>query len=170
MSGNAEVVRANTPKNPEIVVRFSPEGVRAPFLLRCGALLVDYLLIVTFPAVFLVFGRLSGDDGARLLSGSWNTVGWLIGLLFAVTNIVVLPVFSGQSFGKIVTGIRVVALNGSAPLHKKMFLRQTLGYIVTGLSAGFGFLFSIFSNKGRALHDYIAGTVVIYADRNVRDR
>ena len=38
----------------------------------------------------------------------------------------------------------------------------------TAASLGIGFFISFLSSKGRALHDYVAGTVVIYADKRVR--
>jgi uncharacterized RDD family membrane protein YckC len=169
MSSNVEgAALAGGPRNPEIVVSFSPERVKAPFFLRCGALLVDYLLIIAFPAVCLLIGRLSGEDGARLLSSEWNTAGWLIAILIAATNLVVLPAFSSQSIGKIATGLRIVHFDGTPASVKAILLRQTFGYLLTLCSGGIGFLISVFSSKGRALQDYIAGTVVIYAERNVR--
>jgi uncharacterized RDD family membrane protein YckC len=35
-------------------------------------------------------------------------------------------------------------------------------------SLGLGFLMSVFSRKGRALHDYLSGTLVIYAQKRHR--
>ena len=155
-------------RNREIIVAFSPERVKAPFLLRCGALLVDYLLIVAFPVIFLLLGRLTGEDGTMLLNSEWHTAGWLIGIMFAATDLVVLPAFSGQSIGKIAAGLRIVRIDGTAVPTGTMVLRQTVGYFLTLASLGIGFIVSVFSTKGRALHDYLAGTVVIYADRKVR--
>lgn len=167
MSVKAEGVTP-TARNAEIIVGFVPENVRAPFLLRCGALIVDYLLVIGFPVIFLLLGRWSGDDGANLLSGSWAASGWLTGALFAVTNVLILPIISGQSIGKIAAGIRVVDIKGFAATHREMLVRQTLGYLLTIFSFGLGFLLSALSSKGRSLHDYIAGTMVIYADRRRR--
>jgi uncharacterized RDD family membrane protein YckC len=38
---------------------------------------------------------------------------------------------------------------------------------LTLLTLGLGFIFSAFNRKGRALHDYLAGTVVIFGRRRV---
>jgi uncharacterized RDD family membrane protein YckC len=169
MSSNVEgTAVAGAPRNREIVVSFSPERVKAPFFLRCGAFLIDYLLVIAFPVICLLTARFSGLDGARLLSSEWNTAGWLIALLVAVSDLVLLPAFSGQSVGKIVTGLRIVRIDGTAPSIRTIVLRQTVGYLLTLFSFGIGFLVSVFSSKGRALQDYLTGTVVIYADRNVR--
>ena len=170
MTVNADRVIPASPRNAEIIVGFSPEAVQAPFFLRCGALLLDYLLFIAFPVICLILARLSGDDGAKLLSSEWNTAGWMIGILFGIVNSIVLPVFSGQSLGKIATGLRIVAINGTAASHRALALRQTFGYLLTILSLGLGFLLSVFSSKGRALHDYVASTVVIYAKRSVRTK
>jgi len=169
MSAKTELpAAAERPIDREIIVGFSPENVKAPLFLRCGALMLDYLLVVAFPVIFLLLGRINGYDGAKLLISSWSVGGWLIGILFAATNFIVLPVFSGQSIGKIAAGLRIVKLDGTPVGTGHMVLRQTAGYILTLLSAGIGFFISVFSEKGRALHDYMAGTVVIYAERNIR--
>jgi uncharacterized RDD family membrane protein YckC len=169
MSSNVEgTALAGAPRRREIIVSFSPERVKAPFFLRCGALLLDYLLIVAFPVLFLLIGRFTGADGTRLLTSEWNTIGWLIAILLAATNLVALPAFTGQSLGKIAAGLRIVGLDGTTAPAAKIVFRQTVGYLLTLISLGAGFLVSVFSNKGRALHDYLAGTVIIYAERNVR--
>ena len=152
----------------EIVEGFSPEAVRAPFLLRCGAVAIDYILVIGIPVIGLLMSRFAGNDGARLLNDWLNNAGWLIAFLVGVSNIVVLPVFSGQSLGKIVTGLRTVNMDGTAPSLGQMALRQTAGYLLTFATLGFGFLIACLNTKGRAIHDYLAGTMVIYADRRVR--
>jgi uncharacterized RDD family membrane protein YckC len=169
MVSNADgIAGPDVPRNREIIVAFAPEQVKAPFFLRCGALLLDYVLIVAFPVVCLLLGRVSGDDGAKLLNGDWNSAGWLIAILFAVADLVLLPAFSGQSIGKIAAGLRIVKLDGTPASTGTILLRQTVGYLITLLTGGIGFMISVFSSKGRALHDYLTGTVVIYAERNVR--
>ena len=152
----------------EVIVGFSPEAVKAPFLLRCGALIIDYIIIVAIPVIGLLLGRYSGSDGSKLLSEGLGSASWLIAILVAFTNLIFLPMFSGQTVGKIVTGLRIVRIDGSAPTIGSVAFRQTGGYLLTLASAGIGFFISLFSSKGRALHDYLAGTVVIYANRKVR--
>jgi len=161
----AEIKR---PGRREIIVEFKPEAVRAPFLLRVGALTIDYILVVAIPVIGLLMSRFSGNDGAKLLNEGWSSAAWLVALLVGLMNIVLLPMFSGQTFGKIVTGLRIVRIDGTAPSIRAIFLRQTVGYLLTFFSLGLGFFLSFFSRKGRALHDYLSGTMVIYADRRVR--
>jgi len=149
----------------QVIVNFDAEGVKAPFVLRCGALLVDYIVVVAVPVLLLLIGRMMGNDGSKLLGGPLNSMGWLIAVLLGATNCVILPAVSGQSIGKALTGIRIVTIKGE-PVHFNHLLRRNvLGYLLTALTAFLGFILAAFTKKGRALHDYIAGTVVIYAQK-----
>ena len=152
----------------EVIVGFSAEAVRAPFLLRCGALTIDYILLVAIPVIGLLLSRFAGNDGARLLNDGLNNAGWMIAVLVGLSNIVLVPMFSGQTLGKIVTGLRIVNIDGTAPRLGAVALRQTVGYFLTLATLGLGFVVACSNKKGRALHDYIGGTVVIYADRKAR--
>jgi uncharacterized RDD family membrane protein YckC len=152
----------------QIIVGFSPEALRAPFILRCGALTIDYIIVIAIPVIGLLLSRFYGNDGARLLNDSLNSAAWLIGFFVGIVNLVFLPMVSGQTVGKLATGLRIVAIDGSPPTIGRVAFRQTLGYFLTLASLGLGFLVCFFSSKGRTLHDYISGTVVIYGDRRVR--
>lgn len=149
----------------ETVVGFAPASVKAPFMLRLGAAAIDYILIVGCPVLFLIISRLVGNDGAALLNGELNNIGWLLAILIALSNQIALPVISGRTVGKFLTGLTVVGMDGRSATFRSMLLRQTFGYLLIIASAGLGFLTSVFSSKGRALHDYLAGTVVIYGEK-----
>lgn len=160
MSARVErTVPAKAAKPEQIIVNFDAARLKAPFLLRCGALLIDYILLVSVPVINLLLARMFEEPSKFLKSA--NT-GWLIMILFALTNFIILPLFSGQTIGKILTGLRIVEINGSAPTFSRLFIRHLIGYPLTFLTLGFGFLFSIMNEKGRALHDFLAGTTVVY--------
>jgi uncharacterized RDD family membrane protein YckC len=161
----AEVRRPGT---REIIVDFSPAEVRAPFLLRCGALLIDYIIIIAIPVIGLLLSRYTGNDGVKLLNDGMNSAGWFIAVLVGLSNMLLLPMFTGQTVGKMFTGLRMVNMDGSTPSIRQIAARQTVGYLVTLLTVGLGFLISCLSANGRALHDYLTGTMVIYADRRLR--
>jgi uncharacterized RDD family membrane protein YckC len=162
----ADRVRASV--NVERVVDFNPPAVAAPFVLRCGALLADYLLVIVIPAGFLLISRASGNDGANLIKSGFNDIGWLTGLLIAFVSFLLLPIATGKSFGKMATGLRIVTKDGKEPSVRRMLVRQLVAGMLFMLTAGLSFLLSILSPTGRALHDYIAGTMVIYADKRPR--
>jgi uncharacterized RDD family membrane protein YckC len=149
------------------VVGFSPEIVRAPFLLRCGALFADYLLIVSAPVIFLFAGRIFGQDGSALINGELNNAGWLVALIIAVADLVLLPAVAGQSVGKMFAGIRIVNIDGSPASVRRLILRQTVGYLTAIVTFGLGFFFAAFSRSGRSLHDLISRTVVIRGRKEI---
>ncbi len=168
MSARAEkAATVSRAKTEEIIVNFSPEELAAPFSLRCGALIVDYIIVVSIPVLGILFSRYMGNDGVKLLNSEINSTGWLIGVLVGLTNFVIFPMFSGQTIGKMLTGTRILSIDGKPVSFSKVLLRHLIGYPLTLLTAGLGFLFSAFNKKGRALHDYLAGTVVIYGRRRI---
>ncbi len=70
---------------------------------------------------------------------------------------------TGQTFGKMMTGVRVLADDSEhAPDVGRSALRAAL-WIVLALPAGLGLLSATFSRDGRGLHDRFAGTRVVRA-------
>lgn len=168
MSANADKSIAVKRAKPEqVIVNFEAERLRAPFLLRCGAFLIDYIVLVSIPVIFLILGRFYGTDGVKLLNSELSNTGWLVMLMLGLTNFVIFPMFSGQSIGKMLTGIRIVQKDGTPPTFVQLLLRHTIGYFITALTGGLGFLFAALNEKGRALQDLIGGTVVIYGRQRV---
>ena len=168
MSATVETAAVRPARNTELVVDFEPEKVHAPFFLRCGALLTDYIVLISIPVIGLLLSRYMGNDGAKLIGGSLNDTAWLIAVLLGFTNFIALPIFSGQTIGKMLAGLRIVRSDGRSASKGSIILRQTLGYFLSFATLGFGFLISVLGSKGRALHDYLAGTIVIYANRTTR--
>jgi uncharacterized RDD family membrane protein YckC len=157
-------------KAENVVVDFDADRLKAPFLLRCGALLIDYILLISIPVISLLLARFTGEDGAKLLTSELNNTGWLIMILLGLTNFIILPMFTGQSIGKMLTGLRVVKIDGTNPTFGALFLRHIVGYPLTVITGGIGFLISAFNEKGRSLNDIIAGTVVVYGRRRVEEK
>ncbi len=166
MSARAEkTVPAKTIKPKNIIVNFDGERLAAPFLLRCGAIIIDYMLLVAVPVVGLLIGRSFEYDGAKLLNSEVSNTGWLIMILLAITNFVIFPMFSGQTIGKMLTGLRVVKNDGNEASFTRLLIRHLIGYPITILSGGLGFLLAALNSKGYALHDLLTGTIVVYGRR-----
>lgn len=169
MSAKAErITLANNIKTGERIVGFQPERLKAPFLLRCGALMIDYIIFIAVPVIALLIGRMLGDDGRKLLNSQLNNAGWLIAILIALSNFIIFPMMGGQSVGKMLTGLRVVKTDGTKPTIAALLIRYLIGYPLTILTGGLGFLLSAFNQRGRALDDFLAGTIVIYGKRRVK--
>jgi len=162
------------------------ERFRAPFSLRCGALLIDYILLVGIIAFSTLLARMGNRQ--RASASSAEMIGILIAVIVAVINFIGLPVLRGQTLGKWATGLVIRKKDGERLRWWRALVRQTLLYppfflmlglglllaevlsgalIMTGafiLLLGFGFLVASISENARALHDIIAGTVVMRDD------
>ncbi|MBP6003213.1 MAG: RDD family protein [Pyrinomonadaceae bacterium] len=146
----------------ERIIGFSPEEMHAPFFLRIGALLIDYMVLMILPVLELFSSKTFGD--MHIVTD--RTI-WFISAILFLFNIVVLPSLAGRSIGKMLTGLRIVNRDGTIPYHRTMFFRQTIGLLVSAVTLGLGCVLSLFNAKGRALHDYMAGTVVVQGRRRV---
>ena len=136
------------------------ESPPAPFALRCGAMLIDYIILVGIVAFSTLIARMLGG-GARTANSSAETVGLLIAIGVAVLNLGVLAGFTGRTLGKWATGLRIQRQNGSKPGVGRTFLRHFVGYPLSVLPLGLGFLLAVLNTRGRALHDLIADTIVV---------
>jgi uncharacterized RDD family membrane protein YckC len=162
------------------------ERFRAPFSLRCGALLIDYILLVGIIAFSTLVARL-GRHGPSTSSKA-EAVGVVIAIIVAAINFVGLTALRGVSIGKWATGLCIRQSDG-APLNWKSALIRHLiiyppAFLIVGmgllvadmlipaavaggavvLTLGIGFVMTTLSAHGRALHDLLADTVVIRED------
>ena len=134
--------------------------LRAPFALRCGAILVDYIILAVILASSTLISRLLGG-GARTAGTSSETIAVFLVLVVAVMNLGVLAGLTGLTIGKWATGLRICRADGRDMGMGRAFLRHFVGYPVSFLLLGVGFLIAAFTPGNRALHDWIAGTVVV---------
>lgn len=132
----------------------------APFSLRCGAMLIDYIVLIAIVAVSTLIARMFGG-GARTAGSSAETVGITIAFVVAVLELGVLAGLTGKTIGKWTTGLRVQRPNGDEPGIGRAMLRHFVGYPLSFVTVGLGFVMAAFSTRGRALHDLIADTVVV---------
>ena len=162
------------------------ERFRAPFSLRCGALLIDYILVAGIIAFSTLLARMGNRP--RVSSSSAEMIGIFIAIVVAAINFIGLPILRGQTLGKWATGLVIRQTEGE-PLtwgrallrhllvYPPLFLMLGLGFLVAEmwtaalvmigvfiLMLGIGFVIAAFSNHVRALHDIIANTVVVRED------
>jgi len=132
----------------------------APFSLRCGALLIDYILLTAIVVFGTLVARILGG-GARTAGNSAETAGVLFAIAAAIINLGMLPGLFGVTVGKWATGLRIEKVDGGEPGVGRAFLRHFVGYPLSFIILGLGFILVAFSMRGRGLHDIIAGTVVV---------
>ena len=147
----------------EVVTEFSAPALKAPFSLRLVAFFIDYILVIAVPVLGLVIQKLIGGDSAKF---SNDTV-WLIAVLLGVSDLIIFPALSGQTLGMMMCRLRVVRTDGREPSIGRLIFRNTVGFLATVLTLGIGFLLAVVTPNGRALHDYIAGTMVIFGSKRI---
>ena len=138
---------------------------RASFVARFAAALLDLLVLVTMDAAIVWTTSTAVLAAERLVGHPFNdaadVVGALVGagsVALAVSYFVFLHARSGQTLGKSALRIRVVRVSG-APVGFARSTVRCFGYLLSALPLGLGFLCALASSR-RALHDYLAGTVV----------
>ncbi|MBZ0294040.1 MAG: RDD family protein [Anaerolineae bacterium] len=121
----------------------------AGFGTRFFAYIIDGIIIG------LIAGLLFGS--ARWAGGG---LGWLVGMAYCWyfwTR------QDGQTLGKKVMNVRVIRTDG-APLTDSDAILRYIGYYISGLLLGLGFLWALFDSKTQALHDKLANTYVVVAE------
>lgn len=134
--------------------------LHVPFALRCGAFLIDYIVLISLVVLGTLFARMLGG-GARAAGSSAETAAIALAIVVALLNFGVLPGLTGLTLGKWATGLRIQRLNAENPGIGRALLRHFVGYPLSFVTLGIGFLLSTVTVHGRGLHDMIAGTVVV---------
>jgi uncharacterized RDD family membrane protein YckC len=140
--------------------RHGGKRLTAPFPLRCGALLIDYITLVSIVVFGTLVARMFGG-GARVAGSSAETVAILLAITIAIWNLGIIPGLTGLTLGKWATGLRIERNEGGRPGIGRAFLRHFIGYPLSFALLGIGFLMAAVSVHGRGLHDMIAGTIVV---------
>jgi uncharacterized RDD family membrane protein YckC len=120
----------------------------AGFWIRLVAWVVD-VVILTVIGVFI--SLIIEGNGPRFL------IGLLVGIVYDVGFWVA---NDGATPGKMAMGVKVQMANGE-PIDVGPALLRYLGYYLSAIIFGIGFLMIAFTPQKRGLQDYIAGTVVI---------
>ena len=140
--------------------RHAGKRLRAPFPLRCGAILIDYIALVSLVVAGTLVSRMLGGGG-RAAGSSAETAGVLLAIGFALLNFGLLAGLTGFTLGKWATGLRIERNDGGHIGIGRALLRHFIGYPISFALLGLGFLMAAVTVHGRGLHDMIAGTVVV---------
>ncbi|MGW8185027.1 MAG: RDD family protein [Candidatus Moraniibacteriota bacterium] len=141
-----------------------PQVKYAGFWIRWVAVFIDGIVVsvIAIPIMivfyFLSGGTFSGKDSDMPVG--FNFLGYIISWSYYIF----MTDKYQATLGKKVMGIIVVAEDLNKLPLGKIILRETIGKIVSGIIFGIGYLMAAFTNKKRALHDIISGTVVIYKE------
>lgn len=146
------------------------EVVPAGFVRRWAALFIDGLVLIV-PVMLVVFGvalglGLSGMDGGAL--GQEGAESPLLTLtVYAVYFLASALYFAGMessrhqaTLGKMALGIKVTD-NAGRPLTLSHALGRWFATALSYLTLYIGFLMAAFTERKRALHDMVSGTLVV---------
>lgn len=141
---------------------------------RLGARVIDFILqiVVTVPGIALLIFVLSQAQGQQadesMVIGSIAVTGLFWVALFGVNCYFLAQ--NGQTLGKKVLGIKIVAEDGSpASFLKILFLRMFAVGILESLPMGIGIVVwlinagMVLQDDQRCMHDHMAGTIVVQA-------
>lgn len=159
MATTADNVIPATRAEADKIVDFSPERLKAPFFLRVAAFCIDYMILIGLPIGWLVATKFFGEPGSQGIS---NFI-WVIGSILLVVNLLLFPLLRGQTIGKMITGLTIVNSDGTDLRLGGILRRNVIGYLITVATLGLGFLIGGINSSGRALHDFVGGTIVVRA-------
>jgi uncharacterized RDD family membrane protein YckC len=124
----------------------------AGFWIRLVAFAIDLLVIgLTQLVLQLISAARFRTDGTA------GPVGFFT-LLFAIAYPTVLHAIAGQTVGKLLTRVRVVALDGGAVPLGAAFLRAVVFWAELPLTLGIGQIVGGLRKDKRTFHDLLAGT------------
>lgn len=152
---------ADAPPEPFLAVgdpvkTFAPPP--AGFWRRALAVGLDYLFIMVFLSVAEEASRLLWGDvtvRSRVFRAAWIAFSGAFPALYTV----LFHSLWGQTIGKMLVGARVVALDGG-PLSWRRAVLRALGWALSVLTCGLGFVVAALRHDKRGLADLMAGTRV----------
>ena len=148
---------------------------------RVGAHVIDAVIVCGIALVLLVAITAPFSIGFFVNDGV-GIAAIIVGGLFAllcifIAALVYAPAMmartNGRTFGRIVTGIRVVRASGEPMTFGVAFVREVLvkwllfaavlGSITLGLAGLLDYLWPLWDEENRALHDYVVNTRTVLA-------
>ena len=144
---------AVTPDDPMAALQYGG------FWRRVGASIIDSILIllVTSPVLYAFYGD-SFYTEQSMLRGPADFV---ISYLFPAVASITFWVYKSATPGKMVFGLKIVDAETAGPCSTGQLIDRYLGYYVSILVIGLGFIWVAFDKRKQGWHDKLAGTMVI---------
>ncbi len=140
---------------PQPVAPPVPTNNRPQPIVRLKAYLVDLAIILGMQVPFFLLGF--------VMSGFITTFLSLIASVAGLAYIIVAWHKYGKTYGKHLMKIRIIETGNATQtgLPPKTVALRLIGYIISAIPCGLGFLFIFFNEEGLGVQDKIAGTEVI---------
>lgn len=144
-------------------------GQYAGFVTRLVAFVLDRLIVTVIITTLITVGTfLYNSFNVNQWLGTGQTAQVIVTTLAVVTGILIALSYdigfwllAGQTPGKRALGVRIVRTDGRR-MGFGHALRRELGYFISAILF-LGFLWAIVDNRRQALHDKLAGTLVLYS-------
>jgi uncharacterized RDD family membrane protein YckC len=136
---------------------------KAGFLVRLVAYIIDAIILAIvdgiIQAIFVAPSmRPDASGGAAALA----VIGYILVLVWTFGYLIYFWTTSGQTIGKKVMGLKVIAVDGGELTIGKAIVR-VIGYAISAIVIYLGFLWVIWDPNKQGWHDKIAGTYVVKA-------
>jgi uncharacterized RDD family membrane protein YckC len=153
----------------------SLRGHYAGFATRVVAFVLD--LVILSIAVLSISWFIHSTFQVLLLEGLSKYIKWIGNFLNLISNPTVTGIASivfivfyylffwtiaGQTIGKAIMGIKIVPNKGGRMTITRSLIRY-IGYLVSTIFFGLGFIWILVDDRRMAWHDRLAGTCVVYA-------
>jgi uncharacterized RDD family membrane protein YckC len=134
----------------------------AGFWRRLVAYLIDYLVVLAGSvAIGFAIGLVAGLSGAEDVDGAWLAAIYVAVIVGYYLYYAFMESSSNQAtVGKIALGIKVTDVEGNRISFGRA-LGRSLAKIISALILFIGYLMAAFTDRKQALHDKIAGTLVV---------
>lgn len=129
------------------------------FWARLVALAIDIILLIiaTFPLLHLIYGKQYWESDTLIFGLPDILINWVFPFVVTIT----FWCYKSATPGKMLIKSRIVdAKTGSRPSIQQSILRY-IGYFISLLPIGLGYLWLVWDPKKQSWHDKIAGTIVI---------
>jgi uncharacterized RDD family membrane protein YckC len=149
-------------------------GYYAGFVSRAVALALDVAFLAVFlavtgwllSAILNLLGFQNIREAIPLFDNFSDLLSTILislnGVTIALAYFLVLWIFTGQTLGMMIMGLRVVAKDGS-PLSFWQGLLRIFGLVISSLFLFLGYIWVIIDDRKQGWHDKIAGSYVVYS-------
>jgi uncharacterized RDD family membrane protein YckC len=127
---------------------------------RLGASIIDILLqlMITLALTFMFYGRLAASPPGQFFGGFADLV---INYMLPAAIVIAFWVCLGATPGKMAMSAQIVDADSGERLTTGQSVIRYLGYIVSAVPFGVGFLWVAFDRKKQGWHDKMANSVVV---------
>lgn len=138
---------------------FDPAG----FWLRVLASIIDSILlgIITVPLLLAIYGSSYYSKTTMLAGPADFLVSWVLPIVLTVWF------WSARQAtpGKMLLSLKIIDAETAQPIGLRQSIIRYLGYFVSGIALGLGFLWVAWDARKQGWHDKIAGTLVVRVHR-----